>query len=70
MKGEPKLVNDKYFMLVLAFALLSIIGFGFGGYESYLRKSLEKENAEMEQELIDYKWQLEQVPWICGVANE
>lgn len=70
MKEEQKLVNDKYFMLVLAFALLSIVGFSFGAYESYLRKYLEKENAEMEQKLIDYKWQLEQVPWICGVASE
>ncbi len=57
-------------MLVIAFWLLSVVGFGFGTYESYLRKELEKQNAEMEQQIYDYKWQLEQVPWICGVANQ
>ncbi len=59
-----------YEMLVIAFGLLSVVGFSFGAYESYLRKELEKQNAEMEQELIDIRWQLEQVPWICGVANQ
>lgn len=57
-------------MLVIAFGLLAVVGFSFGAYESYLRKQLEKENAEMEQELFDIRWQLEQVDWICGVANE
>ncbi len=59
-----------YEMLVIAFGLLSIVGFSFGAYESYLRKELEKKNAKMEQELFDIRWQLEQVDWICGVANE
>lgn len=63
-------MKDMYFMLVLAFGLLAVVGFSFGAYESYLRKELEKKNAEMKQEVVDYKWQLEQVPWICGVANE
>lgn len=63
-------MKDRYFMLVLAFGLLAVVGFSFGAYESYLRKQLEKENAEMEQELFDIRWQLEQVDWVCGVANE
>jgi uncharacterized membrane-anchored protein YhcB (DUF1043 family) len=25
---------------------------------------LEKENAKLQQQIIDYKWQLEQVEWI------
>ena len=25
---------------------------------------LEKENARLQQQLIDYKWQLEQIEWI------
>lgn len=25
---------------------------------------LEKENARLQQQIIDYKWQLEQVEWI------
>ncbi len=57
-------------MLIMAFGLLAVVGFGFGTYESYLRKELEKENAKMEQKLFDIRWQLEQVDWICGVANQ
>lgn len=63
-------MKDRYFMLVLSFGLLAVVGLSFGAYESYLRKELEKKNAEMEQELFDIRWQLEQVPWICGVAND
>ena len=56
-------------MLIISFGLLAVVGFSFGAYESYLRKELEKKNAKMEQELIEYKWQLEQVEWICRVAD-
>lgn len=51
--------------LITLFILLAIVGFGFGAYESYLRNELEKKNAELEQEIIDYKWQLEQALYIC-----
>ena len=53
-------------------------GFGGAGAFSDGKLSLSYEvggelpsliGADLVQELIDYKWQLEQVPWICGVAN-
>lgn len=31
---------------------------------------LEEEKSRLEQQIIDYKWQLEQVPYICGGINE
>lgn len=30
---------------------------------------LEKENARLQQQVIDYKWQLEQVEWIFKVKE-
>ncbi len=71
MREERKeYMQDIKDRLIIAFGLLAVVGLGFGAYESYLRKELEKKNAEMEQELFDIRWQLEQVDWICGVANQ
>ena len=33
-------------------------------------KGLEKEKSLLEQEKIDLRWQLDQVPYICGGINE
>lgn len=30
---------------------------------------LEKENARLQQQVIDYKWQLEQVEWIFKIKG-
>ncbi len=60
-------IKDK---LIIAFALFALVGFSAALWITIEKRELEKKNAEMEQELFDIRWQLEQVDWICGVANE
>lgn len=63
-------MNDIKDKLIISFALLTLVGFSTALWITVEKRELEKKNAEMEQELFDIRWQLEQVDWICGVANE
>lgn len=52
-------LNIMFFLSTIAFMTIS--------------KDLAKKVGILEQEIIDYKWQLEQVPYICckcGVIDE
>ena len=51
-------LNIMFFLSTIAFMTIS--------------KDLTKKVEILEQEIIDYKWQLEQVPYICefGVIDE
>ena len=45
-------------ILIGLFFMIPIISLKLKNYK------LEKENARLQQQIIDYKWQLEQVEWI------
>lgn len=53
--------NDLLLMCVLVLMIAFIIWFGVALKE---KNDLKKENTKLEQQVIDYKWQLEQVQYI------
>ena len=54
-------------MIIVLFTISSILGIlignGFAHRDIKIDK-LNKENESLRQEIIDYKWQLEQVPYV------
>ena len=52
---------------IIFFAIISILGIIIGAILSSKDikiEKLQKENEKLNQEIIDYQWQIEQVPYI------
>lgn len=58
--------NNLLLICILVLMLIFVIWFGIAFKE---RNDLEKENIQLRQQVIDYKWQLEQVKYIID-CNE
>lgn len=53
--------------LILYYLFMTILGLIVGGIVAYKDTKIEeltKENNELKQKIKDYKWQIEQVPYI------
>lgn len=57
------LAQENQFLLrfILIVSIVYVLLIGFSDSE---REKIEKENAKLQQQVIDYKWQLEQVQYI------
>lgn len=65
-------MNNKQFAVTVFSIIFGIICFAWAVLIGVMAKDLvkklnilEEEKSLLEQDLIDYKWQLEQVPYIC-----
>lgn len=65
-------MNNKQFAVTVFSIIFGIICFAWAVLMGVMAKDLvkklnilEEEKSLLEQDLIDYKWQLEQVPYIC-----
>ena len=70
-------MNNKQFAVTVFSIIFGIICFAWAVLMSVMAKDLvtkvkglEKEKSLLEQEKIDLRWQLDQVPYICGGINE
>lgn len=70
-------MNNKQFGITVFSITIAVICFLSSLFWVILAKDLsgkvnilEREKSRLEQEIIDYKWQLEQVSYICGGINE
>lgn len=53
------------FILTVGSLAIGIIAFTWGVLWMIMAKDLVDKTAIQEQEIIQYKWELEQVPYIC-----
>ena len=70
-------MNNKQFAVRVFSIIFGIICFAWAVLMGVMAKDLvtkvkglEKEKSLLEQEKIDLRWQLDQVPYICGGINE
>ena len=63
-------MNTKGIIITSICIVFSVAWFIWGCLWMVMAKDLKEIVIELEQEIIDYKWQLEQVPYICGGEDE
>lgn len=63
-------MTNKQFGITVFSVAFGITCFIWGILMGVIAKDLGEEKARLEQDLIDYKWQLEQVSYICGGIDE
>mgnify|MGYP004565722633 FL=1 len=61
--------NELVFMFGLGCLMFSIVVISYSLIVSFDNKQLYKKLSKMNQEIINYEWQLSQVKWICEVAH-
>lgn len=58
------MMNKDKFMICIAMSILGVIMGAILANKQIKIEELRKENIELHQEIADYKWQIEQVPYI------
>lgn len=53
------------FILTVGSLAIGIIAFAWGLLWMTMAKDIAEKSAMQEQAIIEYKWQIEQVPYIC-----
>ena len=58
-------MDNKLFSLLVFIICFGFVGIIFGIYWMIMCLDYKEQVEILEQEIIDYRWQIEQVPYIC-----